>query len=461
MYRWFLSWRYLRARRTNIIGIVGIGVGVGALIMILSIMTGFLEQTKSTLRAGLADVIIEPYQIAGRDGRPASTDPKPILDAVRADPRVEAACAQLVWLGILAQTGKNAEMSTLRMSDLQSGTRAFVQIVGIDVADEMQTTELRASLERVPLRGRSRVADPADPFALPPGYTPEGRELARIIVGEQVAETWRLQRGSVIEIMTAVPDPKAEGLAASNRRFVVAGTFRSGENEVDMQRVYVERTELADFLGREREYAQVLLKLRDYPRDGKAVRDDLAASLYEKGLLAFPPEPNAGGSEVRTWEEFRRTLLGAIENERVLMAIMLSLVVLVAGFTVFAILSMMVTEKRRDIGILSALGATPGGVMQLFLFVGFWDALIGAAGGALFGTLGALYIDAIERWLSSTFGVQIFNRNVYLFDHIPSVVNPVWVGVIVLGAFVCVILFAAIPAWRAGRLHPLDALRYE
>jgi lipoprotein-releasing system permease protein len=77
------------------------------------------------------------------------------------------------------------------------------------------------------------------------------------------------------------------------------------------------------------------------------------------------------------------------------------------------------------------------------------------------GTWGALEIDGIERWLSRTFGVQIFNRDVYLFDHIPSVVQPLWVATIVLGAFVCALLFAAIPAWRAARLDPLEALRYE
>jgi lipoprotein-releasing system permease protein len=121
----------------------------------------------------------------------------------------------------------------------------------------------------------------------------------------------------------------------------------------------------------------------------------------------------------------------------------------------------MVTEKRRDIGILSALGATPGGVTMLFVLIGFWDTLLGAFGGALLGVWLALKIDPLERFLSSTFGVQIFNRNVYLFDHIPAIVNPLWVAVIVLCTFVVALIFALMPAWKAGRLHPLDALRYE
>jgi lipoprotein-releasing system permease protein len=122
---------------------------------------------------------------------------------------------------------------------------------------------------------------------------------------------------------------------------------------------------------------------------------------------------------------------------------------------------MMVTEKRRDIGILTALGATSRGVMTLFLLIGLWEAAIGSALGAAVGVLGALKIDGIERWLSSTFGFQIFNRDIYLFDHIPSEVTPIGVGLIILGAVVSTLLFAAIPAWRASRLDPVDALRHE
>src|SRR4029079_2445720 len=111
--------------------------------------------------------------------------------------------------------------------------------------------------------------------------------------------------------------------------------------------------------------------------------------------------------------------------------------------------------------ILSALGATPAGVTMLFVLIGFWDTLLGAFTGALLGMLLAIKIDPLERWLSHTFGVEIFNRNVYLFDHIPAIVNPLWVAVIVLCTFVVALIFALLPAWQAGRLHPLDALRYE
>jgi lipoprotein-releasing system permease protein len=456
VYRLFLSWRYLAARRTNVIGIVGIVVGVGALIMILSIMTGFLEETRKSVRGGLSDLIVEPVHVPSRAREAVPFDPAPILDAVRADPRVAAACAQLTWYGILGQSGADAAVANARMADAQAGKLSGVRLVGIDVRDEYATTDLRTALENPPKLGGSRVADVERPFDPPPGYAPAGRPLTSCLVGEQLAWNWNLHRGSEIEIVTGVPDPVTGDFAVNNRRYVVAGTFRSGENEMDLEKIYFERAELASFLASPRRFSQVLVKLKDYPRDGLRLREELSQKLAASGLIR-----RADSGEVRTWEDFRRSLLGAIENERVLMAIMLSLVVVVAAFTIFAILSMMVTEKRRDIGILSALGATPSGVTALFLLIAFWDALIGALFGAVLGTLGAVNIDAIERWLSSTFGVQIFNRNVYLFDHIPAVVNPLWVAFIVLGAFVCTLLFAALPAWRAGRLDPLEALRYE
>jgi lipoprotein-releasing system permease protein len=459
VFRSFLARRYIRARRTNLIGIIGIFVAVASLILILSIMSGFLEESRSTMRGSLSDLIIEPVGTMwpDSDGQPSSPDG--LLAAVRADERVAGACAQLVWYGLLVQSGQGAARSNAILADAQAGALAMVQLVGIDVADEEATTEFRLSLERGPtpdLIGRVEpVADPAQPFARPSSYRPTGRPRPSVIVGQRKAAAWGLSIGSEIDIATAVPDPETGELHQNNGKYVVAGTFRSKDNEMDLDRIYLERDELADLLGGTRSFSHVLVNLADYERDGQSLKREFSASLKERGLLA------GMGNEVRTWEEFRVKLLGAIENEKVLLGIMLSLVMVVAGFTVFAILSMMVTEKRRDIGILRALGATPGGILSLFLTIAFWEALIGTGLGTLVGCWGALRIDSIERWLSSTFGIEIFNRDIYLFDHIPSVVTVPGVLAIAGGAFLCTLLFAAFPAWKAARLNPLDALRYE
>ena len=485
MYRSFLSWRYLVKRPTNLIGIVGILVGVGALILILSIMTGFLEESRRTVRGTLSDLIIKPIQGEHPGHQSVPKDPRPLLTALAEDRRIEAAAPQLVWYGIVMLHDRGRFYERLLADQTHSGLLG-VQLVGVDVdgAQRLGLPLIRAAMRLsgampVPVRpfhdeleatdflhslvgGGERhwtaaPVDPLFPFKPPPRRAP-GREKAGILVGEQLYSQLDLSDGDVIELGTIVIDPATGDYRQNNREFVVAGTFRTRDNETDLRRMYLDRRELADFLGHTREYTQILVRLADYERDARDVEAELRARLGERGLIAGIEE---GAYEVRTWEQFRGNLLGAIENERVLMGIMLSLVLVVAGFTIFAILSMMVTEKRRDIGILTALGGTPRGVMQLFLMIAFWDALLGGLLGAVLGTWGALEIDGIERWLSSTFGIQIFDRKVYLFDHIPSVVQPLWVGAIVLGAFLCALLFAALPAWRAARLDPLEALRYE
>jgi len=493
VYRSFLSWRYLISRPTNLIGIVGILVAVGALILILSIMTGFLEESRRTVRGTLSDLILNPYQGERTRGGPETPPtvgrlPGPILAVLAEDARVAAACPQLVWGGIITQKERGQRYERLLADANASGSGMIVvQLVGVDVQgferlselcervalaqvggvlalrrydDELGASAFLRSLVGDPGAGRhwtSAPVNPLFPFAPPPQNRP-GRPRAGILVGDQLFNELGLDAGDVLEVGTIVRDPADGEWRQSNLSFAVTGTFRTRDNETDLRRMYLDRRVLADFLGHTREYTQILVRLADYERDARAVEAELRERLGERGLIAGIEE---GAYEVRTWEQFRGNLLGAIENERVLMGIMLSLVLVVAGFTIFAILSMMVTEKRRDIGILTALGGTPRGVLQLFLMIAFWDALLGGLLGGALGTWAAIEIDPIERWLSSTFGVQIFDRKVYLFDHIPSVVQPLWVGAIVVGAFLCALLFAAIPAWRAARLDPLEALRYE
>jgi lipoprotein-releasing system permease protein len=463
VYRSFLAWRYLVARRTNLIGIVGIFVAVAALILILSIMAGFLAESRKHLRGNLADLVITPADGRIEHGQEPSRDLERMLALIESDPRVVAATPQLVWYGLVLP-----EFAASAMERPMQDAITLVELVGIDHEREAKVTSFGESLRKdfaVKFPTLGRPDDISNPFALPKSYRPESRPKPPMIVGEQLGHVWQLRKGDEVPVLTATIDRKTQIVneEPSKQSFVIAGSFRSGENEMDFQRAYFDRRDLADYLALNegpdpRDFSSVLVRLHDYERDKEAVRAELYQKLHDEGFLHDPKSPYR---EITTWEDRRQNLLRAIENERALMGIMLSLVLVVAGFTVFALLSMMVSEKRRDIGILSALGATPSGVMTLFLLIGLWQALLGAALGAGAGIWAALRIDTIERWLSSTFGFQIFNRDVYFFDHIPSVIEPIGVSVIVGGAVFLTLMFAAIPAWRAARLNPVDALRYE
>jgi len=463
VFKTFLSLRYLRARKTNWIGVAGIFVAVAALILILSIMAGFLAESRKHLRGNLADLVITPADGRIEHGKEPSRDLERLLALVEEDPRVAGATPQLVWYGLVMP-----EFAASAMERPMQDAITLVELVGIDHEREAKVTSFGESLSKdfaVKFPSLGRPDDIADPFKLPRNYRPEGRPKPPMIVGEQLGHVWQLRKGDEVPVMTATIDRETRVVneEPSKRSFVVAGTFRSGENEMDFQRAYFDRRDLADYLGLSegptpRDFSSVLVRLHDYARDKDAVRTELYEKLHEAGFLH---DPESAYREITTWEDRRQNLLRAIENERALMGIMLSLVLVVAGFTVFALLSMMVIEKRRDIGILSALGATPRGVMALFLLIGLWQALLGAALGAGAGIWAAIRIDAIEQWLSRTFGFQIFNRDVYFFDHIPSVIEPLGVSLIVGGAVILTLVFAAVPAWRAARLNPVDALRYE
>ncbi len=473
MFRYLLSWRYLVRRRTNLIAIVGLFLAVGALIMILSIMTGFLEESRRIVRGSLSDVVITPIFLRHMSGAAVRDSPDELLAALHQDDRVRAAALRLSYFGILNRPGfvgrsGKGDSSGGILARTGSATLAGVQLVGVDVRtgekraaepgsvlDEYDVTELHAAIAGVPRNG-VRVEDPLFPFRMPPDLPADGPPGA--IVGEQLFSALELERGDVIEVLTALPHQSdGGGVEERTGRFTVVGTFRFGQNEADLSRIYLARSDLYDLLGGARSYTEVSVLLHDYERDAEMFCAEMSATLEERGLILGSERM----PEVRTWETYRAPLLGSIENQRSIMAILLSLVLIVAGFTVFAILSMMVNEKRRDIGILSALGATPRAVVSMFLWIAAWDVFLGATAGAVVGTWGAIEIDSIEAWLSSVLGFPILDRSLYLFDTIPSRVEPSAVALILVVTLAATLLAALIPAWRASRLDPLQAVRQD
>ena len=197
-----------------------------------------------------------------------------------------------------------------------------------------------------------------------------------------------------------------------------------------------------------RAITSIQIKLKDY-NDAREVVKRLEAT--------FPP----GTFSVRTWEQKQGPLLAAVEVESAILNVLLFLIIAVAGFGILAIFFMIVVEKTRDIGILKALGAGSGGVMSIFLSYGLALGIVGSGVGVVIGLLFVRYINVIESWVTWMTGRKVFDEKIYYFPEIPTSVSPLMVMWVAIGAMTIAVLASVLPARRASRLRPVEALRYE
>ncbi|HQU45106.1 MAG TPA: FtsX-like permease family protein, partial [Pirellulales bacterium] len=179
--------------------------------------------------------------------------------------------------------------------------------------------------------------------------------------------------------------------------------------------------------------------------------------VRDKLRKAFPMELYA----VSTWRDKQGPLLAAVQMETAILNILLFLIIAVAGFGILAIFFMIVVEKTRDIGVLKALGASGRGIMGIFLSYGLSLGMVGSGAGMLLGLWFVININQVARGLSWLTGHEVFDPSIYYFYKIPTIIEPSTVAWIVCGAMLIAVLASVLPARRAARLHPVEALRYE
>ncbi|HEY1188939.1 MAG TPA: FtsX-like permease family protein, partial [Gemmata sp.] len=231
--------------------------------------------------------------------------------------------------------------------------------------------------------------------------------------------------------------------------FIVTDYLRTEMSEYDQSFVYVPLDQLQRIRGMTERATAFQIKLKNYERDKEVVTRELRK--------VFPH----GDVRIATWEEHQGPLLSAIEVERGILNLLLFMIVGVAGFSVLAIFTMIVSEKYRDIGIMKSLGASSIGVMSIFLGYGLLLGVVGCALGTALGLTITHNINEIEAFLTAVTGHAVFPRDVYYFKEIPTNINPWSVAGINAGALTIAVVFSLLPAFRAAMLHPVQALRFE
>src|SRR5262245_49649531 len=454
MYRPFLALRYLLSRPINLLGVLGVSLGVWAMIVVVSIFSGFLRVVGEHVRSASADVSVLQLDDA-RYGE--------LRRAIEADENVAATAPRLVHYGLLHRPDESPPPPPLLgRGALQGGDTPFLFLLGVDPECERSATGFSGWLQAV--GQERRVADPDHPFAridgLPAVLLGEDRMVAGgLHRGDRVVlHTGRLERGpdgSRALVQVTRQDPAGNVVSPV---FAVAGAYRTQHVGYDGNNAFVHIDELRALL--------------DLPQD--AVQE-IAVKVIDRAATAATAErvtrtvrrvqgygnvlPSRGGPIAVSWRERHGAFLDSVEWQRGLMKLVLIIIMVAAVLLMVATLSMMVTEKTADIGILTALGGSPRGVMTVFLSCGLAITIVGIALGLVSGSLSAVYLEEFRRFVRAISDIDLFPVKVYNLDRVPHELDPWWMLQVAGIALLVGVVVSALPAWRAARHDPLVSLR--
>jgi lipoprotein-releasing system permease protein len=412
----FVGLRYVRARSHKFFvsfitwaSLLGVCVGVAALIVILSVMNGFESELRDSLLSLSAHARVVARGSAA--GLPTAAQWDAAERAIRS---LSAVAGVAPYVEIQALAVRTPEMLP-------------VILRGIDANAEPKVTQLKGTITR--------------------GHLSDLRTgSGNVLLGAVVAERLGLAAGDELTLLipTVGPDGTPE---PKLRQLTVAGTFEVGSPEPDSTLVFapIEDVRTLGSAGRSGEGLRVKLK------------DALAAPSVAEGLARLLPPTLT----VRDWTQDNASYFRAIRIEKTMMSIILLLIVAVAAFNLVAMLVMVVTDKRTDIAILRTLGAAPRRVLGIFITQGLVIGWLGVAAGIAVGLTVALNVSSIVPFLQGTFGFEIMDPDVYYNTLIPSEVHAGNIVIITLAALAMTGLAVIYPAIRASRTAPAEALRYE
>jgi len=416
-YELSLGWRYTRAGRATRkngfisfisgVSMLGIALGVAALIIVLSVMNGFQKEVRDRMLGVLAH--IEVFAPGGA----ALPDLALTLKEAKANPQVVGAAPFIAAQALLAR-GEDMKGALVR---------------GVDPALEGEVTDIFA-----PSQGAASVLQRLQPGAF------------GVVLGADLARNLGVREGDHITLIAPSGQVTPAGVVPRLKQMTVVGTFDSGHYEYDAGLVLLHQDDAARIFRLEGPTG-IRLKIANL-HQAREVAQQLAGTL-------------SGDLMVRDWTRTNRTWFAAVQLEKRMMFIILTLIVAVAAFNLVSTLVMTVTDKRADIAILRTLGASPRSIMGIFVVQGAMVGVIGTFSGLLLGLSVAFNIDVIVPALERLLGASFLPRDVYLISRMPS--DPQWADIAPIAVISLVLSFVATlyPSWRASRVNPAEALRYE
>ena len=404
--------RYVRARRTankngfisfiSLASVIGIALGVAALIIVLSVMNGFQKEVRDRMLS-----VVSHIEVFGANG--TVDDWQKLLVEAKLNKRIVAGAPYVEAQAMLVN------------GDSVRG--AVIRGIKPDLETQVATLQMKAG----------QLAD------LKP-------EAFNVMLGIELARALGVRIGDKVTLIAPQGNLTPAGVVPRLKQFNVTGVFESGHFEYDSALALV-AMEDAQKLFRVEGATGVRLKTTNL-YDAPQIAEELSRTL-------------SGDLLIRDWGRINRSWFAAVQVEKRMMFIILTLIVAVAAFNLVSMLVMMVTDKRADIAILRTLGASPGSIQRIFMIAGSVSGSLGTLVGALVGIVTALniptWVPAIER----LFGIQFLAKDIYFINSLPSDPQVPDIAFIVITSLVLSLLATIYPSWRAARIQPAEALRYE
>lgn len=415
-YELFIGLRYLRAKRkqtfisaNTFISVAGIFLGVAALIIVLAVMNGFEIELRDKILGINSHIILMEYT-GGMEGH------EEIMKKIESVDGVVASTPFIYGQAMLKNKGRVTGVVLRGMS-----TETSANVISLGKMKDGNIDYLSGKGNKTGLPG--------------------------IVIGKELAQNLGLLLFDTVEILLPMGISTPMGIVPKIKKFGVVGIFDSGSYEYDSSLVFMSLKNCKKFLNMKDTVTGLEIKVDDIygaKRIAKAIQEKLGYPYW-----------------ARSWMEMNKNLFSALKLEKRVMFIILSLIVIVAAFNIITTLIMTVMEKTRDIAILKSMGATAKSIMKIFMLEGIVIGAIGTILGGITGIVVALNLEWISRSVEDLFGFKILPKDVYYLNELPSKINYGDVAVIVVAAILICFLASIYPSWRASRLDPAEALRYE